>query len=84
MELSGTESDGLNEIPVAGSTTTSSVPTAAAKQTHAHMTTAQIAIAVQEPKTLNILVIFTNAPAASTSAERLGVGTREDLVVSRM
>lgn len=49
MELSGTKSDGLNEIPVAGSTTTSSVPTAAAKQTHAHMTTAQIAIAVQEP-----------------------------------
>jgi hypothetical protein len=34
--------------------------------------------------TLNILVLFTNAPAASTSAERLGVGTREDLVVSRM
>jgi hypothetical protein len=49
MELSGTKSDGLNEIPVAGSTTTSSVPT-----------------------------------AASTSAERLGVGTREDFVVSRM
>jgi hypothetical protein len=49
MELSGTKSDGLNEIPVAGSTTTSSVPTAAAKQTQAHMTTAQIAIAVQEP-----------------------------------
>jgi hypothetical protein len=49
MELSGTKSDGLNEIPVAGSTTTSSVPT-----------------------------------AASTSAERLGVGTREGLVVSRM